>query len=310
MTLAIRFLSACFIGLLPLALKGEEAPMHPLKPMLWKVEGGQLAKPSYLFGTVHLGSGPLANLHPAAEKAFEESDVLYTEIPMDTKSQLQASMKSLRKDGKQLSESIGPDLTKQLDAELARINPQLNSEPFQTLKTWVVAISVDIIEAQMKGETAMDQTLWQRAEKAGKKTAAIETVESQLAVFDSFNEAEQVIFLSESLRLAREERANGKNTTQDLIDVYVKGDADLLKKEMDRQMEVMAKGKHKELAERMMKKLLTDRDKTMAASIGEKLSAEPGLIHFFAAGAAHFAGPESIRSYLKNQGYKITRIEK
>jgi len=75
-------------------------------------------------------------------------------------------------------------------------------------------------------------------------------------------------------------------------------------------MEAMAKSGHKELAERLMKRLLTDRDQTMADSIGEKLAASPGDTHFFAAGAAHFAGPASIRSHLEKLGYKITRIEK
>ncbi len=278
--------------------------------MLWKVEGGKLAKPSYIFGTVHLGSGPLAKLHPAVDTAFGEADVVYTEIPMDAKSQLDGTMKTLRKDGKKLSDSIGPDLSKQFDAELSQINPQLDSTPFQLLKTWVAAISLELIEAQMKGETAMDQKLWQRAEKEGKKTDAIETLDSQLGVFDSFNEEEQVEFLAESLKMAREDREAGKDSTQELVDIYIKGDADLLKKEMDRQMEIMAKGEHKELGERLMKKILTDRDKTMSESIAKKLAKNPGECHFFAAGAAHFAGPTSIRSHLEKQGYRITRIEK
>ena len=309
MTSALRFLLAGLICMAPATLRADEAPAHPLKPMLWKVEGGKLSKPSYLFGTVHLGSGPLANLHPAVEKAFSGADVVYTEIPMDAKSQLEGTMKTVRKDGRKLSESIGADLTKQLDAELGRINPQLDSTPFQQLKTWVAAVSLEVIESQMKGETAMDQKLWQRAEKEGRKTGAIETLDSQLAVFDSFKEEEQIVFLAESLRIAREDREAGKDSTQELVDVYVKGDADLLKKEMDRQMETIAKGEHKELGERLMKKVLTDRDKTMAATMVEILGKSPGETHFFAAGAAHFAGPASIRSHIEKQGYTVTRVE-
>lgn len=304
-----RFLLACLFGLLPFPVRGEEAPAHPLKPMLWRVAGGDLTKPSYLFGTVHLGSGPLATLHPAAETAFGECDTLDTEIPMDAKTQLQASTKILRKDGRTLAESIGPDLTKQLDAELARINPQLNSTPLQSFKTWAVAASLGVLESQLKGETAMDRKLWQRAEQAGKTTGAIETVDSQLGLFEAFKEEEQVIFLAETLRIMREERAEGRDITKDLVKLYVAGDADLLKKEMDRQMEIMRQGEHKELGERLMKKLLTDRNQTMAASITAKLSAMPEVTHFFAAGTGHFVGPDSICHHLEQLGYQITRIE-
>jgi uncharacterized protein YbaP (TraB family) len=31
-------------------------------------------------------------------------------------------------------------------------------------------------------------------------------------------------------------------------------------------------------------------------------------VHFFAAGAAHYAGPDSVRSMLEKKGYKVTRI--
>lgn len=80
---------------------------HPLKPLLWKIEGGGLKKPSYLFGTIHLSMAPVGNLHPAAEKAFATSEVIHTEIPLDATSQMAIVPMIMRKDGKTLDESIG-----------------------------------------------------------------------------------------------------------------------------------------------------------------------------------------------------------
>jgi len=295
---------------LPQLAFSEEAPAHPVKPLLWKIEGKGLSKPSYLFGTIHLGSGPLAKLHPAAEAAFEQSDVFYTEIPFDQKTQLGATRLLLRNDQKTLVQSIGEKLKNRLDEELTAINPQLDSEPFQSLKTWAVAATLPMLKAQIGGEQAMDGTLWQRAEADEKKTDSIETVESQLGVFDAFNEEEQIIMLSETLKMMKEDRLAKKDSMQELIDDYVTGDLQSLQKTLDKSLDEMRKGEHKELGERFYKKLLTDRDASMAEVIVKKLTNSPGDCHFFAAGAAHFAGDSSIRAHLEKAGYKISRIEK
>jgi uncharacterized protein YbaP (TraB family) len=306
----IRFFATVALAILPQLAFSEEAPAHPVKPLLWKIEGKGLSKPSYLFGTIHLGSGPLAKLHPAAEAAFEQSDVFYTEIPFDQKTQLGATRLLLRNDQKTLVQSIGEKLKNRLDEELTAINPQLDSEPFQSLKTWAVAATLPMLKAQIGGEQAMDGTLWQRAEADEKKTDSIETVESQLGVFDAFNEEEQIIMLSETLKMMKEDRLAKKDSMQELIDDYVTGDLQSLQKTLDKSLDEMRKGEHKELGERFYKKLLTDRDASMAEVIVKKLTNSPGDCHFFAVGAAHFAGDSSIRAHLEKAGYKISRIEK
>lgn len=297
--------------LLPLEFaNAAEEPAHPLKPMLWKIEGKGLSKPSYLFGTIHLGSGPLATLHPTAEKAFQECDVLYTEIPLDKKTQMQVARQLMRQDNKTLVQSIGEKLKNQVEAELQAINPELNIDPFQPLKTWFVSATLPVLKSQLSGETAMDATLWKRAQEAEKQTDSIELVDSQLRLFDPFTEEEQIISLSETLRVMREDREAKKDSTKEMIDAYVSGDADELRKEMEKHFARMTEGEHKELGLRYRRAILTDRDRTMAATIAEKLAASPEKCHFFAAGAAHFAGEVSIRTHLEKEGYKITRIEK
>ena len=55
------------------------------KPFLWKTESQQS---SYLFGTIHLADPRATTLHSSVETAFEVSDYVYTEIPLDTKDML------------------------------------------------------------------------------------------------------------------------------------------------------------------------------------------------------------------------------
>lgn len=310
MKLLFRSLCAS-LCLLPLAFaNAAEEPAHPLKPMLWKIEGKGLTKPCYLFGTIHLGSGPLGTLHPAAEKAFQECEVLYTEIPSDEKTQLAITQQLVRKDNKTLVQSIGEKLKNQVETELKAINPALDLTPFQPMKTWVMAVTLPMLKAQIAGEEAMDGALWKRAEEAKKQTDSIETAAGQLGLFDQFNEEEQIILLSETVRTMKEDREAKRDSMKLLIDAYVSGEVEAIKKEMDKGIAEIAKGEHKELGERFYQKLLTDRDRTMAETIAQKLAESPAKSHFFAAGAAHFAGDVSIRSHLEKQGYKITRIEK
>lgn len=281
---------------------------HPVKPLLWKVEGNGLKHPSYLFGTIHLSVSPVGTLHPAAEAALKAADVVCTEIPMDTASQMEVVPMLIRKDGKTLDESIGEKLSKELNMELKQINPQLNSAPFQSLKTWGVAMTVPMLPFQMKGEVALDAKIWERATKEKKSTGALETAAGQLGLFEEFTEAEQVSMLADVLKQLREDREAGKNTTADLIAAYVSGDEKAVLDEVNDSLTRSAEGENKELGERFIKHFLTERDVAMAGVIDGKLQASQDKVHFFAVGAAHYVGKPGITSHLIAKGYRITRI--
>lgn len=292
---------------MPFAAADE--PAHPEKPLLWKIEGGGLEQPSYLFGTIHLGGGPLDKLHPAAEAAFQRSSVLLTEIPLDMQSQMAVIPKIMRQDGMTLSQSLGEELSGKLDEALKAINPALDATPFQTFKTWAVAATVPLLGIQLEGMTSVDQMLWNRAVEEGKTAAAMETADFQMGVFEAFTEEEQKIFLAETLRLLAEQPNAGKDMMREMIDTYVKGDAEAIKEMLEKSFNEMREGPHKELGQRLWDKLLVERDQSMAAVIVERLKASPGTVHFFAAGAGHFVGDTSIRSHLEKAGFQITRVE-
>lgn len=291
------------------AIRADEEVKHPAKPLLWKITGKDLTKPSYLFGTIHLGDTRVSTLHPAAQKAFDSADSVQTEVTLDQASQMALMPLMMRKDGKNLDDSIGGEIAASLNAELKRINPALDSKPFQPLATWVIATILPILPDQMAGRTALDQKLWDKATSDGKATGAMEDPKAQLGFFLELKEEDQVTFLAVTLETMRKDREAGRNSTDALKEAYISGELDNISKEMDREIAEMAGGEHKELGERMMKRILTDRNKTMAESIAATLKKEPGKIHFFAAGAAHFASESSIRSHLEKAGYEITRIE-
>lgn len=170
-----RLVIAAVAGLLPITGVAAE-PAHPVKPLLWKVEGPAMAEPSYLFGTLHLGDKAVVTLHPAAEKAFGVATGLHVETAMDPASQIASMRAVMRDDGKTLNAAIGKDLAKRLDTELKAVNPELDAQPFQGFRTWMMAYSLPYLEQQMAGMKPLDLVLWERAEKEGKKTAGMQTV--------------------------------------------------------------------------------------------------------------------------------------
>ncbi|MCU0797285.1 MAG: TraB/GumN family protein [Akkermansiaceae bacterium] len=293
---------------LPAFADDADAPKHPLRPMLWKIEGKGLEKPSWLFGTIHIGTGPVANLHPAAEKAFESADAVFTEVSMDTANQMAIAGGLVRQDGRSLSDSIGPELADLLTEELAAINPALGIGVLDKFKTWAVAITLPMLKYQLGGAEALDAIIWKRAEKDGKATAALEELEDQTGIFDKLAENEQVTLLGETLRLQREAREKGEEPVGKLIDTYVSGDDKAIIDEIEKQYKEMAEGDHAELGKKLMKALIDDRNVGMAKVIDTHLKAEPGKVHFFAAGTAHYLGKASVVDLLTEKGYRVTRI--
>lgn len=303
-TLAATAAVCCLASAAP-----AEELAHPVKPLLWKVEGGEAKKPAYLFGTVHVGKGPAATLHPVAAKAFDEATAVHTEAPMDMASQLGATTLVIRKDGKTLTDSIGPELSKELDVELKAISPALSAKTLNSIKTWYMALTVPMLKLQLGGVKPLDMLLWEKASKAGKKTAGMQTVAEQLSGFNDFNEDEQVVFLKETLRYTREERETGKDSIKALVDAYVTGDLTKVETEFNKSLKETLDGENKALGEKLMKKILDDRNVIMADYIDATIKKSPDDVHFFAAGAAHYMGDVSVRSMLEKKGYKVTRVE-
>ena len=292
-----------------IARAADEHPQHPAKPMLWKVEGGKLAKPSFLFGTIHLGYGPLARLHPAVETAIDGADAIYTELPMDVESQTKAAEGMMRQDGKSLDEAIGDELSARLDAAVKRINPNLDTSVFQRMKTWVAPLVLGMLEGQIKGGQPVDVQVWQRAEKAGKETAGLEDIDAQTKIFDDLTDDEQIQFLAESLRVMAEEQDKDGDLLGEMVALYAAGEAEKIDALMEREIKKMADGKFKELGQRLVRKLIDERDANMAKGILKQFAERPDKVHFFAVGTGHYIGKDSVISHLEKAGYKVTRVD-
>lgn len=280
---------------------------HPVKPMLWKIEGNGLERPSYLFGTVHIADPRVATLHPLARQAFDGSDAVYTEVDFSPAKQLAAVKLYMRQGGETLEQLVGKETVAALDAELKAINPVISVKPFEKMKVWMLAFMVPQIESQLGGKLPLDMQLWKEAGKAGKATAALETFEGQLGQLDKLTPEEQKELLVITLKLLKRSRERQVNPYQGIIDAYLLGDVAAIEKEMSRES-FMGLKINPETNKKLLRLMLEERNKGMARTIREALSKPGAGSCFFAAGTAHYAGEKSVNRLLQDAGYTVTRV--
>jgi uncharacterized protein YbaP (TraB family) len=302
---AIRLLRALAASVPLIMTVSADVAAPPDKPLLWKIEGHSLEKPSYLFGTIHLVTPRIERLHPAAERALDAADTVVTELSFDPMKQMAGAMLMMRGDGSTLSESIGADLHGKLEERIQAINPALGAAVFEPMKTWAVAMAVVMLPHQLDGGKALDQILWQRAADAGKETLGLETMKDQVAAFEVLDEEEQTIYLRATLEHFEE----NNRLLKEMIAEYEAGDAEAIDRITTQSIERFAGGeREKAIGDKLLKSLITDRDRTMAEAIDAMLREDPAKSRFVAVGAGHLVAENSIRKHLKDKGWKITRI--
>ena len=289
----------------------EAGPASPGKaPFLWRVEG---RTPTYLFGTIHVPDDRVLALAPAVTKAFGESTAVYTEIPMDSGTQMGIMGKVMLPEGTQLSEVIGDRLynrmtaaaEKTLGADHSGLGAMLGPL-FQRMKPWAAMSQLSLLEflpEMMAGKQPLDAMLYARAQSEGKTVGALETPDEQIAVFESFSVREQTRMLELTLDEIERVKPGDRTQTQQLIEAYLSGDMSVVSQVMD---EAMAGDTA--LMARFQDIAITKRNNHMTERILALRREQPSTVFFIAVGTAHYAGPTGIVAQLQKAGLKVSRV--
>jgi uncharacterized protein YbaP (TraB family) len=279
------------------------APARDAAPLLWRIEG---RTNSWLFGTIHLNDPLVARLAPPVADALAKSDAVFCEVKMDPVTMVSAAMRMFS-DGETLSQTLPADLQKAVNAELQRISPALSLAAFDTMRVWALAMTISVLEDQMKhaGGKPLDLLIYEAAVEQRKEAGGLETIDEQLGAMEKFTQAEQIAMLRSTLDGLVEARKQGRSPMKELRDAYLTGDLAVIHKTMN---EWMATTKDKKLEKRFLDNLLHERNRLMRDRVLAKLKAAPGKAHFFAVGAAHLYGEDGLVAELKKAGYKVTQV--
>ena len=260
--------------------------------LLWEINKPGMAT-SYLFGTVHSEDPEVLQLAPPVQRAFDRSGSVILEIMLDMDAMIYSGTAMLLTDGRTLSELVGKSLfDKTAQAIQSRGIPEIVLE---RMKPWAAATTLSIPPP----ETGMmlDLHLYQKAQQAGKQLHGLETIQEQLAVFDSMPESDQVQMLRDAVdNLGKIDRMN-----DEVLVLYKRRDLAGMMALNERYMNEGDPGVSRDLEQR----LIVDRNRLMAERMQPYLKTGNA---FVAVGSLHLPGDQGLLNLLDRRGYTLKPV--
>jgi len=277
----------------PAAL-AQPAPSTP-GLFLYEVRGKQGT--AHLLGTIHLGFGFDEVLTADARRRFDAASRVMTEADIgaaDPERLLQAAMLPPERS---LQRVLGEATWKKL---LARMDTQIPAPLLDRLEPWLPTVMLGLEDlghalAELKPGAEgrlMDVELMKEASDRGKQVSHFETVEEQIAVFDTISLDEQVQELARSLDEAGSEQARA------LLLGFKAGDEKALSTALFDEAELAR-------SPGFYDRVLFDRNARWLPTIEREVEIGGA---FIAVGAGHLLGERGIVASLKKKGFVVTRV--
>lgn len=258
--------------------------------LLWKVEKEGI-RPSYIFGTIHVLPQADFHLDEKVKTAIGESDELVMEMDMSDPS-LQTKMFQMMNmsDGMTLDQLLTKVQYEMLSKKLQGMKGAPPLAMMNGMKPFMVATMM-LTEYVGSQPASFEMTLMSMATARQMPISGLETIEEQMAVFDSISYSDQA---------------------EDLMDMVEKGDemkqlfADMIAQYKAEEVNALFASTEEYMAsEEEMKFLLFARNENWAERLETRLG-ENTL--FIGVGAAHLGGEQGIITLLRERGYELTPI--
>lgn len=258
--------------------------------LLWKIEGNGLAKPSYLFGTMHLKDKRVFGFSDAVITRFLEAEALALELDFDTlyRDFFNDSFRKARE------KEMFDDYFSEEEEEL--INEKSSRKGFDLSRIrkkdpitldYLLDDSFDDKKDEMP--LFLDAFLFYKAKEMKKPVIALERYEDQVDLIynaDKEKVKEAILSKTDSVRWT--------DHLEDMISVYESGDISLIEKRIENMREGVAD------------LFLNERNVKMVAVLD---SVMPRQALFIGVGAAHLPGEKGIIALLRQRGYTVSRVE-
>ncbi len=257
--------------------------------LLWRVHSPK-HPPSFLFATIHVDDRRVKALNPQVVRHFTEAKTLCLEILPDREAQVAIGQAMLLPKPHSLDDILGESLFNRLSLTLNK----MGVDPVQAthLKPW--AAMMVLSRPKSHGGFALDEQLYRWAEYQYKERCALETLQEQLAVFDSLQHKDQMALLTDTL----DNWPLLHDMNEQLIEAYVAGDLEGIDR-LSRNMQ----GSDHELSQRLRDALIDQRNIRM---LNRMLPFLKKGRSFIAVGALHLPGEKGLLNLLREQGFVVT----
>lgn len=264
----------------------------PPKTLLWEVSGNGMAKPSYLYGTMHILCETDATLSENLKKIIQNCDAICFELDMDNQEETLGFLKYAKMSNDQkLQDLITPE-------EFARIEKYFQDNkmmmPLAMLARFKPLFITSLISERLMDcpkKKSMEEVIMTEGRKYNKEVKGIETVAYQAGLFDSIpykKQAKDLVAYIDSI-------GNYKKATEDLTEVYKKQDLD--------KMDELIKKSDPGISE-YMDILLYNRNANWSHDI-TNINQQGRSSVLFAVGAGHLGGEKGVISLLRKKGFKV-----
>ena len=270
------------------------------RALLWRIEHEDFEKPSYLFGTIHIIPSDLFFFPKGTDSIFRQSDEVYFELDMEELSGNMAALfqimpKIMMKGDTSLSDLLSPGDYKELKKSFEKAGLPLML--FERMKPMFVSFLVDSdfsISDMKEGKfSSYEMELMAIAKEEDMEVHGLETVESQIAIFDKIPYSDQAEMLMAQIR---NQSDSSQSDREDMFMLYrgqdIHGLYDLFEQEDE--------GLYP-----YMEDLVYRRNKNWIPLMEEAMS-ESSV--FFAVGAGHLPGEQGVLKLLEDKGFRLVPI--
>ena len=278
-------------------------------PSAWGADRGALFKVSanghtmYLFGTIHVGAPAFYPLEPRIAKAVAGASTLALEIDLarDPAAMSEALKKhGMLAPGPTLYQRMTPELAARLRKELARVG--FDPAMVANMQPWLAATLLTLGEFGAQGyrpHLAVDLHLAELARERGVPVTELETIDSQLSLFSSVSEAEQLRFLEEAVLLS--EQGKQASEAREAVEAWATANQAGLDAIARRIEEDQTSG-----GRFMREVVLNQRNVTMADKLARLLAQKNNSVA--AVGVLHLVGKTSVPALLRARGMAVERV--
>ena len=262
--------------------------------LLWRISGNGLAKPSYLFGTIHIICLDDFVWTAKMNEGLTKSEKVCFEMDLDDPAvMMQVAAGLIDKSGKKLHDYFNPEQYKllqkymkdSLDMELSLFD-QMKPVFLQTLISAKVSVGC-------ANSTSYEDSIMKIATQDHKEILGLETADEQLAVLETLP-VDSVV--AQVIAQVKGNSDNDKIEYNKMVAAYKAQDLPELYDQI-----VQSKDLGND-----MNAFLDDRNKKWIGRMSGKMKQSSV---FFAVGAGHLYGGNGVISLLRKQGYTVTAVK-
>lgn len=260
------------------------------KTLLWKIEGKEIAEPSYLFGTIHLFPEEKYFLPEPTQKAMAATQRVTFEMDFTDQAQAMESLQYINMDEGQTIDQLFSEAEYKTLTEWVKAATGAGIENFNTWHPMM--LSTLFMKDFIDGPTVQyERKLLELAKANEQEMTGLETAKEQVQALTSIAVEDQVKYIREMIV----EKENMKQIFQEMVSMYQQQDIESLNS-----MIIESSG-----GDAFVDKLLYQRNHNWVERIQTLAEEKPT---FFAVGSGHIAGDQGLVLLLREAGFTVTPV--